>query len=241
MDIQQLKTEVMQGIYENRMLLTSERDRPEGWRLISGIWSPFYIQLRLISSFPDTLSKAAKAMTMLLKEEAPHVNKIVGIAFAGVSIATAVSLESNLPASHTRKIAGVKSVDDLNKVLEEYGQHALVEGVLEDGDNICLIDDLVTGMTSKITAREQVLAEVKRRGLSDVKCDDIAVIIDRQQGARKKATELGLSLHSLIDLADEGLMMIKDMMSEQEYFLITDYLQDPTKYLDQVQKKANVV
>ena len=221
-----LKTQIMSDIYKNRMLLTSTRDRAKGWKLISGLWSPFYIQLRLISSFPETLRRVGQAMTILLKENAPHVNKIIGIAFAGVPIATAVSLDSGISACHTRKLTGVKTEEELYKALSEYGQHSLVEGLLEEGDRICLVDDLVTGMSSKLVARAQVFAEVKRRGIEDITCDDIAVIVDRQQGAKELAKTEGLELHSLIEFADEGLPLIKHLMPEEEYNLIVGYLKD---------------
>ena len=210
------------------MLLTSKRDRPEGWTLISGLWSPFYIQLRLVSSFPDTLSKVGQAMAQMIKEEAPHINKLVGIAFAGVPIATAVSLESKIPAVHTRKLTGVKSEEDLQKMLQSYGQHTLVEGLLEDGDALCLVDDLVTGMDSKLVARGQVITELKKRGISDFTVDDIAVVVDRQQGARQRAKELKVNLHSLIDLVDEGLSLIREKMSDEEFVLVSEYLADPS-------------
>ncbi|MDF1539301.1 MAG: hypothetical protein P1Q69_10415 [Candidatus Thorarchaeota archaeon] len=229
-NLDHLKKDIMTEIYENRMLLTSERDRPEGWTLISGLWSPFYIQLRLISSFPKTLSKVGRAMAQMIKEEAPHVNKLVGIAFAGVPIATTVSLESNLPAVHTRKLAGVKSEEDLQNALQAYGQHALVEGVLEDGDVLCLVDDLVTGLTSKIAARAQVKAELERRSVSDATCDDIAVLVDRQQGAREAAHSAGMDLHSLIGFVDEGLPLLKGIMPDSEHKLVSDYLANPKDF-----------
>jgi len=214
----------MRDIYQKGMLLTSVRDRPEGWTLVSGRWSPFYLQLRLISSFPATLRVVAQAMSTMIREEAPHVNRLVGIAFAGIPIATAVSLESGMPACHTRKLAGVRSEDDLQRALREYGQHSLVEGVIEDGDALCLIDDIVTGLESKLIARSQVLAEVRRRALSDVRCDDVAVVVDREQGAAERARTLEIGLHSLIGLVREGLDMVRDLMLPEEYDVIINYL-----------------
>jgi orotate phosphoribosyltransferase len=230
LDFLDLKRRIMQDIYEKRMLLTSTRDRAEGWKLVSGLWSPFYIQLRLISSFPQTLRRVGRAMSVLLKNSAPDVTKLVGIAFAGIPIATAISLESNTPAVHTRKLTGIKTPGELKKALTEYGQHRLVEGVIEDGDVLCLIDDLVTGMESKLVARAQVMAEVEDRGLTNVKCDDIAVVIDRQQGARTRAESEGMSLHALIDFVDTGLPLIRDMMNEGEFDLIRSYLEAPNEF-----------
>ncbi len=225
-----LKREIMTGLYDNGMLLTSKRDQPRGWTLISGLWSPFYIQLRLISSYPRVLRMAAEAMTLLIEEKVSHANRVVGIAFAGVPIATAISLHSGLPACHTRKLTGIRSEADLAAALSDYGQHRLLEGRLEDGDILCLVDDLVTGMDSKLIARSQVLSEVERRGLSDVRCDDIVVLIDRQQGARERAKSEGLRLHSVIDFVDEGLPLLENSMDRDEYALLMQYLESPESF-----------
>ncbi|MHA2066001.1 MAG: orotate phosphoribosyltransferase [Candidatus Thorarchaeota archaeon] len=230
MSLSELKKAIMQDIYENRMLLTSSRDREEGWTLVSGIWSPFYIQLRILSSFPKTLERVGSAMAMMLKEQAPHVNKLVGVAFAGIPIATSVSLKSGLPACHTRKLVGVRNEEDLERALKEYGQHALLEGIVADGDSLCIVDDLVTGMETKLVARKQILTEVKQRGLSDVQCDDVAVIVNRQQGAASRAKELGLRLHSLIRFVDEGIPLLRGLMTPEEYTIITNYLADSSKH-----------
>lgn len=225
-----LKRNIMNEIYQNRMLLTASRDKKEGWTLVSGLWSPFYIQLRLLSSYPETLKKVGQAITILLNDEAPNVNKVIGVAFAGIPIATAVSIESGLPACHTRKMLGVRTEEDLRKAIEEYGQHSLLEGVIEDGDVLCIVDDLVTGMESKLIARTQVQAEIERREVQDVVCDDVAVVLDRQQGAKKRAKEAGIKLHALIDFVDEGLPLLQDLMDSEEYKLITSYLADPSKH-----------
>jgi len=230
LDLLDLKRQIMHDIYEKRMLLTSTRDYAEGWKLVSGLWSPFYIQLRLISSFPQTLRRVGRAMSVFLKNRVPDVTKLVGIAFAGIPIATAISLESGIPAVHTRKVTGIKTPEDLKEALAEYGQHRLVEGVLEDGDVLCLVDDLVTGMESKLVARAQVMAEVENRGLADVKCDDIAVVIDRQQGARERAESEGMNLYALINFVDTGLPLIRDVMDEDEFRLIKSYLEAPNEF-----------
>lgn len=220
----------MRDIYENRMLLTASRDKPKGWTLHSGLWSPFYIQLRILSSFPKTLERVGKALGELIKEEAPHITRLVGIAFAGIPIATAISLSTGIPACHTRKIVGVRSEVELHDAIGKYGQHSLLEGELEEGDAICLVDDLVTGMESKLVARGQVIAELDKRGISNFSVDNIAVIVDRSQGASQRAKELNIKLHSLIDLVDEGLPMIKDLMSAEEFNMISEYLVDPTGF-----------
>ena len=122
---------------------------------------------------------------------------------------------------------GVRTEVDLQEAIAKYGQHALLEGEVKDGDAICLVDDLVTGMESKLVARGQVTTELEKRGISDYTVDDIAVIVDRNQGAAKRASELNIKLHSLINLVDEGLPMIEDLMSPDEFTMVTEYLANP--------------
>lgn len=212
------------------MLLTSIRDKPEGWTLHSGLWSPFYIQLRILSSFPKTLKKIGQALGTLIMEEAPHINRLVGIAFAGIPIATATSISTGIPACHTRKILGVRNEQELEDAISKYGQHSLIEGDVLDGDAICLVDDLVTGMESKLVARGQVLSELQKRGITEFTVDDIAVVVDRQQGAGQRANELKINLYALIDLVDEGLPLIRDKMTEEEFRMVSDYLSNPTGF-----------
>lgn len=220
-----IKKQIMQDVYEKRMLLTSVRDKPDGWELVSGIWSPFYIQLRILSSYPETLKLVGKAMSMMIEDEMPEVDRVVGLAFAGIPIATAVSMVSSIPACHTRKVLGVRSRQDLDEYLSEYGQHSLVEGVIESGDTLCIVDDLVTGMESKLLGRAQIQAEIERRELEDVRCNHVAVIVDREQGAETKAASEDLTLHSLIRLVNEGLPMIEELMNGAEYLTIMQYLE----------------
>lgn len=214
----------MEDIYENRMLLTSVRDKSDGWELVSGMWSPFYIQLRILSSYPNTLQLVGEAMKFMIEQEKPEIDRVVGIAFAGIPIATAISMVSDIPACHTRKVLGVRNQDDLEEHLSEYGQHSLVEGVIESGDSLCIVDDLVTGMESKLLAQAQIQVEIERRELENIRCEHVAVIVDRQQGAEEKAGSEGIHLHSLIRLIDEGLPMIKELMNEDEYHTILEYL-----------------
>ena len=115
----------------------------------------------------------------------------------------------------------------MKQAISTYGQHSFLEGLIEDGDALCLVDDLVTGMESKVVARTQVLAEVEKRGLSEVTCNDIAVVIDRNQGAKKRARDLNLRLHCLINIVNDGLPMLKDVMTEEEHSMVSDYLKDP--------------
>ena len=224
-------------LYENGMIKTWFRDNPEGWQLISGIWSPFYIQLRPLSSYPQSkiiLARVGTAIGRMILEEISDANKLIGIASAGIPIAIAATIFSGIPSCYTRKLEGVKTIEHFKKRLTQYGEHSLVEGLIEDNDNLVLVDDLVTKFDSKVIALEQVKYEIRRREQIsrqlNTTCKHVAVLLDREQGAAKMAEHLGLTLHSLIPFKTKGITWLREKMSLKEYSVIKDYLHNEKEY-----------
>lgn len=230
-----LEMKIMKGLLSEGMIKTWMRDKPEGWTLASGLYSPFFINLRLISSTsPQLYQDAAQAMGMLLDEVgfvAGEKRRMVGIAMAGIPFANALTLYKNIPSLYTRKLPEeVKTPQDVENYLKAHGAKALVEGEMESGDTLAMIDDLVTKFDSKLLAISQTEQEVKRRGLKDVKIKDVFVLLDREQGAAEIAKQNGFNLHAVIPFTSRGLALIKDSLDPKEYEVIADYLKDPKKY-----------
>lgn len=149
----------------------------------------------------------------------------------GIYIATAITAFSGIPSLYTRKLENVKNLEDFEKYITQYGDHKLIEGDIENNDTICVVDDLVTRFTSKILALEQLNYEAKKRGVS-INCKDFVVLLDREQGAKEKAKELGYNLYSLIPFKSK-LDWIKDKFKPQEYSIIREYFEDYSKFQDQ--------
>lgn len=206
-------------------LIRTLKHKPEGWYLLSGIWSPFYIQLRLLPSHPSLMNEIGILLGEKIKG---YGNKLLGIAMAGVPIATSISINHGIPLCYTRKLAGVKNVEALQEYASQYGEHSLVEGEIDDGDKFIAIDDIVTRFDSKLVAIKQLEMEAERRG-KRIECVHVAVVIDRQQGAEEIAEQHGIKLHALIKFKD-AMEWLKGEMAEDEYETIMDYLEEPEKY-----------
>lgn len=228
-DKEELGKEITRLLYEKGLIKTWYRDNPGGWKLVSGLWSPFYIQLRPLPSYPELLRKVGYALGKIIKEECKAVNKVVGVAMTGIPIACAITLQEGIPSLWTRKID--VSSGEFKKYIQSYGEHTLVEGEFETGDRIAVIDDLATKFDSKLVAIEQISHETKKRGLK-VACDDVVVLLDREQGAAEVASQHGISFHSLIPFKSKGIEWLKTSLSEIEYEVITEYLRDEKKYQD---------
>ncbi len=234
--------EILILLYRHKMIRTFYRDRPQGWTLISGLYSPMYIQLRPLASYPKVFEKVCRAMARLVREEAPEINKIIGIAMAGVPIAAGMAIAGGIPAGFTRKMENVKSVESFQEAITRYGEHSLLEGELISGDRIALVDDLVTRFDSKEVALEQVKYEIGKRQLSNINCKTVVVALDREQGGAEAAAKNGIELLSLIPFKSLGLALLEKEMDTAEWATLRHYLEDPEYFQsEQVQKELATV
>ena len=205
------------------------RDRPEGWELVSGLWSPFYVQARNVPSHPDLFRFVGEAMAEIVRNELGECERLVGLATAGIPLAAAAALELGIAMCYTRKLPGVRTREDLAALPKDYGEHALVEGDLKDGDRVVLVDDVSAQFTSKQIAHWQVTTEVANRKLRDVTIPAVLVLVDREQGegAKIAAAELGVSILSVVRLKSEGLDLLHSILSPREHEVISSYVADP--------------
>jgi len=148
--------------------------------LKSGLKSPIYIDLRQIITYPKLLEQIGTAYLPLLKDL--KFDRIAGLPYAAIPIATAISLAGNYPMIYPRKEA------------KSYGTKAEIEGEYHAGETVLVIDDLATTGGSKFEAIE------KLTGVRLV-VKDVVVLIDRQSGAKESLAEAGYSLHAVLTIS----------------------------------------
>lgn len=229
---------ITRGLYEEGMILTWYRDKREGWEMQSGLWSPFYINLRPIISHPELYKMATKALSLMLRDNgftSDKNSKVVGIAMTGIPFAVGMTALFNIPSLFTRKLPdNVKTKKEMESYIAAgHGQHSLIEGRINSGDCLVFVDDIATTFGSIRTAILQTELEIKQKGVKDVKMKDAFVVIDREQGAAEQAGANGFTLHSFIPFATKGTYWLKDSLSRLEYNVITDYLKGPEYYQEE--------
>lgn len=235
---QELAGELVRRLYASGVVRTWLRDRPQGWELMSGAWSPFYVNFRDAPADPELFRFLVGAGAELIAAEAPAATQLVGLAAAGVPFAAGFAYELGLPMGYTRKLPGVRRVEDLDgdAAAESYGSHRLVEGGFRAGDRVALVDDLVTGFDSKEIALRQLELELARRGLDDVAVEAVVVFVERGAEARRRAAAAGVRLVSLAVLDEDSVQALRGAAADREVDVIAAYLRDPAPFQDPVRR-----
>jgi uridine monophosphate synthetase len=158
------------------------------FRLKSGVLSPFYVDLRGIIAHPSILQGLALRILNVLRPL--RFDRIAGIPYAGLPIATAASLAGNLPMLYARK------------EVKDHGTRRVIEGTFNPGDIVVPIDDVITDGASKFEAAAPLLE-------AGLLVRDFVIFLDREQGGADKLRERGYALHSALRISDV-LAYLKD-------------------------------
>lgn len=152
--------------------------------LTSGKRSPYYIDLRVLPSYPSVMDKIADMYIEVIRNEISDKQvKLAAVPTAGLPLATAVSLKAKLPLIYVRETPKL------------HGHMKLIEGILEQGEEAVLLDDLVTTGGSLLRAAEAV-----RNSGGCVK--HAVVLIDREEGGFGNLAQAGIALHYITKITD---------------------------------------
>lgn len=142
--------------------------------LTSGKKSNYYIDIKRASTNPAILKEIAMGM-------APHIDgdRIAGMELGAVPIAAAVALETGKPFVIIRK--GKR----------EHGTGNQIEGELNKGERVVVVEDVATTGGSVVKS-----IEILRSAGAVV--EKVVVVVDREEGARENLEPLGVELVALV-------------------------------------------
>jgi orotate phosphoribosyltransferase len=145
--------------------------------LTSGIKSPYYIDLRRAISYPSVFRSILSRYVDVLNGLGDY-DKLAGIETGSIPIASVLSYVLSIPMIYVRKRR------------KDFGGGRLIEGVLDEGDKVVVIEDVVTTGGSILYAVDSI-----REVGGEV--DYAIAFIDREQGASSRLGEAGVKLISV--------------------------------------------
>ncbi len=178
----------------------------------SAVSSPVFVNPKVLISNPTALRVASKLMQQeinlaqsLRRARAHPFAVVAGVPVGGLLLATAFSLETNIPLIYAR-------------VRPEGTGKRGIEGRYNIGDTALIIDDLITRGSSVLETAE--LLEENR-----IQVKDVIVLVDREHGATERLRRKGYNLISILKL-DIMLnhYMSRGLISEETYNICAEYL-----------------
>ena len=163
--------------------------------LSSGKKSSYYIDLRLVPSFPHQFRKMIKNLQKLIVEKIglDDFDSLVSIPTGGLIVGSALAIETVKPLIYVR-----------NKP-KEHGTTKSIEGKISSDMQVMMIDDIATTGTSVLNGIKQLKAE----GLS---ISNACVIINRLEGADKILNSVGITLHQLTDILEITKILFQEKL-----------------------------
>lgn len=174
-------------LFENKIIQFGD------FTLASGKKSSYYVDLRLVPSYPHQFRKMVKHLQneIIDKIGLENFDSIVSVPTGGLVIASALAIETVKPLIYVRSKP------------KDYGTTKSVEGKIHDGLKVVMVDDVATTGGSVINA-------IKSLKESKIKVEDAFVIVNRMEGADEALNEEGVKLHSLTNV-----MQITKVLHEQ--------------------------
>ena len=149
--------------------------------LSGGKLSPYYIDLRILPSFPDAF-QASIGLLLQYAKRIEGIDKIAGIPTGGLPWASVLAFSMSKPLVYTRKDVKL------------HGRERKVEGVLAPGDKVLLIDDVITTGKNTLGALHSLRSE---GGV----VEDALVLLDREEGGSSHLEKAGVHLHSVVKIS----------------------------------------
>jgi orotate phosphoribosyltransferase len=151
--------------------------------LRSGRKSNYYLDKYLFETQPDVLLALGK---MFAEKVTPDVDRIAGAELGAVALAAATAMACGKPFVFIRNQK------------KDYGTSKLVEGKLEKGERVMIVEDV-------LTTGGQVIEAAKSIRDVDGEVVKIVAVIDRLEGARQNIEAAGYSFESLFTTKDLGV------------------------------------
>ncbi len=151
--------------------------------LASGKQSPYYIDLRVLPSFPAYFRLTINALKDLVTKNVGEFDTFASVPTSGLVFGSALAYEMSKPFIYARKES------------KGYGTGKAIEGFLKSGSKVVVIDDVATTGTSVSSAVEIIRA-------NGAIVEDVVALVNRHEGADDRLKKMGVRLRAVTGIKD---------------------------------------
>jgi len=182
-------------LYKNNII------RFGNFTLASGKNSSYYVDLRLIPSYPHQFRKMIKNLQNLIVEKTglDDFDCLASVPTGGLVVTSALAIEIVKPLIYVRSKP------------KEHGTSKSIEGKISAGMKVVMVDDVMTTGTSVLNAINQLKE-------AELLVSDLYVIINRLEGGDKVLSDIGVQTHQLTDILEITDILFQEKLIDKEIF-----------------------
>lgn len=169
------------------------------FKLSSGKESAYYVDLRLVPSFPHQFRRMVKSLQNLISDKIglDNFDYIASVPTSGLVIASALAIETVKPLIYIRQKP------------KDYGTGSLIEGKIPEGSKVVLVDDVGT-------TGHSLLSAIKSLKDAKIVVDSAFVIVNRLEGATENLEKEKVKMYEITDiLSISNTLHDKKILDEQ--------------------------
>jgi len=184
---------------------------PFNWA--SGWKSPIYCDNRITLSFPPVRNFLKEELAKLVEEQHGKPDVIAGVATGAIAIGILVAQELGVPFVYVRPEA------------KKHGRKNQIEGHLEKGQNVVVIEDLIsTGKSSLLAVEALKKADVNVKGMVAIFTYGFDIAANNFKESNIELTTLS-SYEYLLEQALDN-----KYISEKELYTLQDWRKNPSEW-----------
>lgn len=188
----------IEDMYRNNIILFGE------YKLSSGLTSPYYIDLRRVYSIPTLFKNMATLY--LEKLDTVDFDVVSGIETGSIPIASILAYLLDKPMIYVRRRR------------KDFGVGKMIEGFLNRGDDVIVVEDVITTGGSVGDAVETI------RSMGG-KVRYALAFVDRMQGAYNLLKNMGVTLLSIYRVVDiVNYLFKKGFLDRVRYDIVLKYI-----------------
>lgn len=203
-----MREEIAKKLLEINAVSLASRNNLYTWA--SGIKSPIYCDNRLIMSYPSIRDEVAQGIKSIIEKYYPEVEVVAGTATAGIPHAAWIAQKMGLPMIYVRSTS------------KDHGKENKIEGKLEKGQKVVVIEDLLSTGGSSVKAAKAV------EDAGAIVLGIVAIFSYGFETMKKELKNKGIEYHTLTDYSCL-LKVARNLgsISREEEVILEEWSKDP--------------